>query len=160
QQVLRREVSPDIWLAQHSRRRLCERVTALHDDEVGLAQGWIIERRVKQQRVAAALHVASTAAVEYVYVDDQSEAAGFAAYEAKQKILKQLVIARRRLAALYPSRVHASRVAFARFVKIQRAKIGDFKLDRNRACSFLTLESRRDDLRRVITERCGQRIHF
>src|SRR5262249_46063023 len=132
-----------LWLAKQAVSRFGDGIPSVHDYELRLAQGCIIEHPVEHLGVAAALNVAPAATVEYVNMHGKAQSPRLATGVSKQKILKQFVVGWRRLAAFHPTLADPSRVRFARLVKVELTQVRDLELHRDRRVALLPLEGRR-----------------
>ena len=124
----------------------------MDDDEVRLAQAWIVESRFEQQRIASTLTIVPTRAFDAVNMNREPEPSRFAANVIEKKILQRFVIVGAGFTTSDKSRIGHPRAAFVRIIKVELAEICCFKLDRDRAVALLSLQCGRYNSGQVLVQ--------
>jgi len=86
------EIEVDVWFLEEGSDLVDEGPAAVQENEVCVAQAWVVEERFEQERVVACDGEVASAARDGVEVDGEVEAAALGCDVTEEEVLEALVL--------------------------------------------------------------------
>ena len=121
------EVEVDVWFLEEGADLVDEGPAAVEEDEVGVAEAWVVEERFEEERVVAGDVEVASAAGGGVEVDGEVEAAALGGDVAEEEVLKALVLGFVGVRGVEESGVDAGGFGLGDVVEAEGAEVGDLE---------------------------------